>query len=255
MAAQLVRMNAIASNLANAGTIAGSEQGAYRALKPVFSATFDGPAATVNVARMARTGTPEKKLDPNHPLTDEEKELLKIAMWASEPLPFDPMEIALHQSYKEFIAVDERANFKLVYEYPLSGKPPMMTHIFENELGKRIIAAKGAPEAILACSNANSEIRLAAQNAINEYTSAGFRVLAVGEALFSGNDFPEKQQNFIFNLLGVIAFYDPPKENMGEVLRQFYQAGIKVKIITGDNAATTSTIAKEIGFMGAEQQI
>jgi flagellar basal body rod protein FlgC len=70
MAAQLVRMNAIASNLANAGTIAGSEQGAYRALKPVFSASFDGPAATVDVARMARTGTPEKKLDPNHPLAD-----------------------------------------------------------------------------------------------------------------------------------------------------------------------------------------
>jgi flagellar basal-body rod protein FlgC len=70
MAAQLVRMNAIASNLANAGTIAGNEQGAYRALKPVFNATFDGPAATVDVARMARTGTPEKKLDPDHPLAD-----------------------------------------------------------------------------------------------------------------------------------------------------------------------------------------
>jgi flagellar basal-body rod protein FlgC len=70
MAAQLVRMNAIASNLANASTIAGSEQGAYRALKPVLSATFDGPAATVDVARMARTGSPEKKLDPTHPLAD-----------------------------------------------------------------------------------------------------------------------------------------------------------------------------------------
>lgn len=70
MAAQLVRMNAIASNLANAGTVAGTEQGAYRALKPVFSATFDGQAATVDVTRMARTGTPEKKLDPDHPLAD-----------------------------------------------------------------------------------------------------------------------------------------------------------------------------------------
>ena len=70
MAAQLVRMNAIASNLANVGTISGTEQGAYRALKPVFSAAYDGLAATVDVARMARTGTPEKKLDPNHPLAD-----------------------------------------------------------------------------------------------------------------------------------------------------------------------------------------
>jgi Ca2+-transporting ATPase len=185
----------------------------------------------------------------------ENQALINWAMWASEPIPFDPMEMALHQLYKANNTTDERPIFKMIHEYPLEGRPPMMTHIFENESGKRIIAAKGAPEAILACSNANSETRLATQNAINGYTSAGFRVLAVGDALFSGNDFPEKQQDFVFNLLGVVAFYDPPKENMGEVLKQFYQAGIKVKIITGDNAATTSTIAKEIGFKGAEQQI
>ena len=70
MAAQMVRMNAIASNLANAGTIAGSEAGAYRALKPVFAAQYAGAAATVDVARMARTGAPEKRLDPDHPLAD-----------------------------------------------------------------------------------------------------------------------------------------------------------------------------------------
>jgi flagellar basal-body rod protein FlgC len=70
MAAQLVRMNAIASNLANAGSVAGSEANAYRALKPVFASAYDGAAATVDVARMARTGNPEKRLDPGHPLAD-----------------------------------------------------------------------------------------------------------------------------------------------------------------------------------------
>jgi flagellar basal-body rod protein FlgC len=70
MAAQLVRMNAIASNLANAGSVAGSEDGAYRALKPVFATRYDGAAATVDVARVARTGTPEKRLQPGHPLAD-----------------------------------------------------------------------------------------------------------------------------------------------------------------------------------------
>ncbi|WP_439505452.1 cation-translocating P-type ATPase [Sediminibacterium sp.] len=185
----------------------------------------------------------------------ENQSLIEIAMWASEPIPFDPMELALHQLYKESSPSDERPLYKMIHEYPLEGRPPMMTHIFENVDGKKIIAAKGAPEAILACSNANSEIRIATQNAINEYTSAGYRVLAVGEALFFGNEFPAKQQDFIFELKGVIAFYDPPKENMNDVLAQFYQAGIKVKIITGDNAATTITIAKKIGFKGAEKQI
>jgi len=70
MAAQRVRMNAIASNLANAGSIAGTERDAYRALRPVFATHYQGQAATVDVASMARTGTPEKKLDPDHPLAD-----------------------------------------------------------------------------------------------------------------------------------------------------------------------------------------
>lgn len=185
----------------------------------------------------------------------ENELLVNVAMWASEPIPFDPMELALHQLYKEHNLIDERPLYKMIHEYPLEGRPPMMTHIFENETGQRIIAAKGAPEAILSCSNANSETRFATQKAINELTAAGFRVLAVGEALFSGTDFPLKQQDFIFNLLGVIAFYDPPKENMKNVLSQFYKAGIQVKIITGDNAATTTTVANKIGFKGAEKQI
>ena len=70
MAAQLVRLNTIASNLANAGTVSGSEAGAYRALKPVFAAASDGRTATVDVASIARTGTAERRHDPDHPLAD-----------------------------------------------------------------------------------------------------------------------------------------------------------------------------------------
>ncbi|HOZ52608.1 MAG TPA: HAD-IC family P-type ATPase, partial [Chitinophagaceae bacterium] len=90
---------------------------------------------------------------PNDELGEDEKQLLSFAMWASEPIPFDPMEIALHQTYKEILSHDERPNYKLTFEYPLSGKPPMMTHIFENDKGNRIIAAKGAPEAIMNLAN------------------------------------------------------------------------------------------------------
>jgi len=75
---------------------------------------------------------------------EAEKVLIKIAMWASEPIPFDAMEVALHQAYNDLHAEDERPSFKLIHEYPLGGKPSMMTHIFENEEGKRIIATKGA---------------------------------------------------------------------------------------------------------------
>ncbi|MBK5209304.1 MAG: HAD-IC family P-type ATPase, partial [Flavobacteriaceae bacterium] len=82
-------------------------------------------------------------------LSTEEKELIKVAMWASEPIAFDAMETELHRVYKKEFQKDERPNYKMIHEYPLEGIPPMMTHIFENESGHRIIAAKGAPEALL----------------------------------------------------------------------------------------------------------
>ena len=186
---------------------------------------------------------------------DNEKTLIKTAMWASEPIPFDPMEIALHEAYSNLHTKDERPYFKLIHEYPLGGKPPMMTHIFENSSGVRIIAAKGAPEALLDVSNLSKEERQQIEQATRLITDEGYRVLGVGESDFTGIDFPEKQQEFKFKFKGIIAFYDPPKKNIESVLNAFYKAGIAVKIITGDNAATTAAIAKQVSFKGYERSI
>src|SRR5690606_8012848 len=43
--------------------------------------------------------------------------------------------------------------------------------------------------------------------------------------------------------------YDPPKQGIQEVFRKIYDAGIKVKVITGDNADTTNAIAKQAGII------
>ncbi|TCK83141.1 cation-translocating P-type ATPase [Albibacterium bauzanense] len=185
-------------------------------------------------------------------INEDEKHLISIAMWASEPIPFDPMEIALHDAYTKTIEIDERLDFKMIHEYPLGGKPPMMTHIFENKEGKRILAAKGAPEAIIAVSSLSVSEKEQIENAIITLAESGFRVLAVGEAQFDGDMFLIEQQAYNFKLLGIVAFYDPPKKNIREVLKGFYGAGMDVKIVTGDNAATTSAIAKQIDFRGCE---
>lgn len=191
--------------------------------------------------------------DSKEKSSEEEQELLSLSMWASEPIPFDAMEIALHDTYGKLALEDERSNFKLVHEYPLSGKPPMMTHVFENQNGVRIIAAKGAPEALMACSDLSEEESQNIRAAMETMTNEGFRVLGVGVAKFYGTDYPKKQQEFTFQFKGLVAFYDPPKENIKTVFETFYNAGIEVKIITGDNAATTSTIAKQIGFKNPEK--
>ncbi|CAH0996521.1 Calcium-transporting ATPase 1 [Emticicia aquatica] len=197
----------------------------------------------------------DKISEPNNTLTDAEKNLIEIAMWSSEPIPFDPMEIALHGTYAQIISQDERPNFQLIHEYPLEGKPPMMTHIFENKVGKRFIAAKGAAEALMAVSNLTELEKEKIEEIINTLALDGYRILGVGEAHFEGNDFPETQQQFKFTFKGIVAFYDPPKKNIHAVLNSFYKAGISVKIITGDNSATTTAIAKQIGFKGHERSI
>ncbi|MFD1256625.1 cation-translocating P-type ATPase [Mucilaginibacter terrae] len=179
-----------------------------------------------------------------------ERELIRTAMWASEPIPFDPMEIALHAAYAQTGTADERHAYKMIHEYPLSGQPPMMTHLFENGACKRIIAAKGAPEALIGISNLNSSEKTKIAGAIEVLAAEGYRVLAVGEANFEGNNFPATQQQLVFTFKGLVAFDDPPKQNISAVLQGFYQAGIAVKIITGDNAETTHAIAKKIGLHG-----
>ncbi|WP_298220964.1 cation-translocating P-type ATPase [Flavobacterium sp.] len=186
--------------------------------------------------------------NPNEKLTTNAQELLTLSMWASEPIPFDAMEIALHEAYTKLKTKDERPDYKLVHEYPLSGKPPMMTHIFENKKGNRIIAAKGAPEALIACSKLSKKETQQILDAVDNMSNQGYRVLGVGVADFTGKDYPKTQQEFKFQFKGLVAFYDPPKANIKAVLETFYKAGIEVKIVTGDNAATTATIAKQVDF-------
>jgi P-type Ca2+ transporter type 2C len=197
----------------------------------------------------------QRIIKPDETLNDFEKELITLSMWSSEPIPFDPMEIALHDAYESVHIEDKRPHFKLIHEYALGGKPPMMTHVFANDLGHKIIACKGAPEAIMAVSKLTNTEKDEIENAIKVFTSQGYRVLGVAEADFEGNVFPKTQQEISFNFKGIVAFYDPPKPNIELVLQRFYKAGILVKIITGDNKETTTSIAKQIGFQGYEKSI
>jgi P-type Ca2+ transporter type 2C len=180
--------------------------------------------------------------------------LISTAMWASESVPFNPMEKAIHKAYEENVATDLRSEFKMIHEYPLDGTPPMMTHIFENKNGERIIAVKGAPEAILQFSSL-SEQRNKVNFYLESFAKEGLRVLGVGIIDFTGDDFPKTQQEFKINFMGLIAFYDPPKKNIAHVFKQLYDAGIKLKIITGDNPVTTAAIAKQAHFRGYEKTI
>lgn len=76
MAAQTVRLNTIASNLANADSVAGSEGETYRARKPVFAAVMDGSGASgaggrVQVLDVVESDEPLRKVyEPGHPMAN-----------------------------------------------------------------------------------------------------------------------------------------------------------------------------------------
>ncbi len=75
MRAQVMRLDTIASNLANANTVASSENEAYRAIKPVFATVYQQTetslSAQVNMAGVVKTDRPvDQRYEPNNPLAD-----------------------------------------------------------------------------------------------------------------------------------------------------------------------------------------
>jgi Ca2+-transporting ATPase len=81
---------------------------------------------------------------------------------------------------------------------------------------------------------------------VQELASKGYRILGVAESTSKQPSFPTTQQEIPFNFIGLLAFYDPPKENIRQVLKQFNRAGIQIKILTGDNPVTTLEIARQV---------
>ena len=78
MSAQIVRMNAIASNLANANNVSGSKEDVYKPLRPVFKTIYSDQLkqtglSTVDAIRVESLDRePIKTYQPNHPAADEE---------------------------------------------------------------------------------------------------------------------------------------------------------------------------------------
>ncbi len=101
---------------------------------------------------------------------------LEYALWASEPEPFDAMEKALLEA--QILATsssnDPRKPYQIIKEYPLGGKPPMMTHVWENQGDNRLIACKGAVERILAVSDVTDKLREQILTKTEEMASQGF---------------------------------------------------------------------------------
>ena len=92
MASQLVRLNTVASNLANAGTVSGVKEEAFRSLKPVFKTKFADSlerngVATVDVVGIERVNRdPVRAYMPNHPSADADGYVYRAAVDENEEM-------------------------------------------------------------------------------------------------------------------------------------------------------------------------
>lgn len=176
--------------------------------------------------------------------------VLHIASLASEQTPFDAMEKAIIEAGTA--AGNPFTRSPLVKEYPLEGRPPMMTHVYQE--GDHFLAtAKGGVERLIsACrlSAQESETILAAAASM---AAKGHRVMGVARAQVLTDRFPQSQEEFDWRFVGLLSLADPPKPSIGKVLQDFYNAGIQVKLLTGDYHQTAEAIANQVGLqMGAE---
>lgn len=119
--------------------------------------------------------------------------------------------------------------------------------------GKKILYVKGAPEIVLGmCRNINGDVkRQAIEECLARYQSQAmrtlgfaFQVVEPGETVI--NDGKLMADNLTF--LGVVAISDPVRTEVPAAIKECVDAGIAIKVVTGDTPATAREIARNIGL-------
>ncbi|MEA3550594.1 cation-transporting P-type ATPase [Pseudarthrobacter sp. C1] len=116
---------------------------------------------------------------------------------------------------------------------------------------------KGAPEAVLPLCGAVPE---PVGEQVHLMASRGLRVIAVARRKLEGapdlwESRPAEDIERGLELLGLIGLHDPPRPDVGEVIRTARNAGLKLAMITGDHPGTGAAIAREIGLMGVPERV
>ncbi len=137
---------------------------------------------------------------------------------------------------------DIRERFRRTSFYPFDTKYRLMASaniIYEEHK----IVVKGAYESLKEFARNTKDFeRLEAAH--DEFAAKGLRVLALGVGDYESDDI----QTWEIDIVGLVGFLDPPKEDVKIAVQTAKSAGIRIMMITGDNALTATAIAKEVGI-------
>ncbi len=158
----------------------------------------------------------------------------------------DPMEAALDVLARRLAAPpfpgEEKARF------PFDARRRRMSVVVGNH-----VLVKGAPDALFAVAPGT---HAALRNELAGLAARGFRVLAVARRECDGAEpRDEHAAESELEIMGLLAFEDPPRPDVGPALAACREAGIRVAMVTGDHPATALAIAREVGLVGSDELV
>lgn len=164
----------------------------------------------------------------------------------------DSIDVAfLALSYK--LKVNNNS-MKKVQEVPYESEKKYSAVFYDNGNGVHC-TAKGSVEEILKfCSHSfvnGKKVKLNEEEILKqneELASNGYRVIAICDGEVKGKKLDESKIKNL-NFVGLVGFIDPVRKEAISSIKECFEAGIKVLMITGDHALTAFSIAKELGLV------
>lgn len=189
-----------------------------------------------------------RAVDPTLP--DDAWRVALHGLLASAPEPFDPMEKAFHDFARRHGDAASLPGWTLMRGYGLRPELLAVTQVWRPAAGSDdlVVAAKGAPEAIVSLCRLDDHTLAAVRHAVDAMAGAGLRVLGVAGARHPGAALPETPRGFTFGFLGLVGLADPLRPGVPQAIDDCRAAGIRVVMITGDYPATARAIAHQAGL-------
>jgi calcium-translocating P-type ATPase len=154
----------------------------------------------------------------------------------------DPMEGAL-LAFAGKASRDQAA--QRLDAIPFDSRHRFMAVLSEGESG-RLIHVKGAPERVLRMCAGLDQAHW--HNLADKLAKRGLRVLALAERSEQGDQIDPKALEGGLTFLGLVGLIDPPRPEAITAVAECRDAGIRVKMITGDHAGTAAAIGAQIGL-------
>ena len=191
-------------------------------------------------------------------IPNEFNELLEYGLLANKKEPFDPLEKEIKRVGDFYLKNSNYKNIKwsIFKEYPLSKELLVISNIWKSEgTDDYIIASKGAPEAIIDICHLGEKEKEDILKIVLEMSHKGLRVLGVAKGVAKKSELPVNQHDLDFQFIGLIGFIDSFRPSVPAAIKESYEAGMRVIMITGDYPGTAQFVARKIGIKNPENFI